>query len=180
MRMKAYPARAKAIGRLKKRLIPAVFAGITLSIMVLLLEYFKTDILYGIGINAVIFASFASSIYIMFIMPNSRAAKSSKFVKSYALAAVVGYLGGLTSSMLPLFAVAGMVIFVLTVLLILTYSEHPPAAAIAFAFVLFHVGITGMVIIAAGVAIVLLSRFVLEKKIFEIERKIEKKKSTKA
>ena len=180
MRMKAYPARAKAIGRLKKRLIPAVFAGITLSIMVLLLEYFKTDILYGIGINAVIFASFASSIYIMFIMPNSRAAKSSKFVKSYALAGVVGYLGGLISGMLPLFAVAGIVIFVLIALLILTYSEHPPAAAIAFAFVLFHVGVIGMVVIAAGVAIVLLSRFVLEKKIFEIERKIEKKKSTKA
>ena len=160
--------------RLKRRLIPAVLAGVTLAILIFLLGYFRIDLLYGIGTSAIIFTSFASSIFIMFIMPNSRAAKSSKFVKSYLLAAIVGYIGGFATSILPLFVIAGVVLFVLIVLLILTYSEHPPAAAIAFAFVLFHIGIAGIAIIIAGIATMLFFRFVLEKAIFELERDMEK------
>ncbi|MCL4373888.1 MAG: HPP family protein [Candidatus Marsarchaeota archaeon] len=166
--------RERSSKRLKRRLIPAVLAGVTLAILVFLLGYFRIDLLYGIGTSAIIFTSFASSIFIMYIMPNSRAAKSSKFLKSYLLAAIVGYMGGLTTSILPLFVIAGIVIFVLIVLLILTYSEHPPAAAIAFAFVLFHVGVAGIAIIIAGIATILFFRFVLEKIIFELERDIEK------
>ncbi|ASI13615.1 multipass membrane protein [Candidatus Mancarchaeum acidiphilum] len=160
--------------RLKRRLTPAVLAGATLAILVLLLEYFRIDLLYGIGTSAIIFTSFASSIFIMFITPNSRAAKAGKFVKSYLLAAIVGYIGGFATIILPLFVVAGIVIFVLIVLMILTYSEHPPAAAIAFAFVLSHIGLAGIAIIIIGIAIVLALRFFLEKSIFEFERKIEK------
>jgi uncharacterized integral membrane protein len=166
--------RERSSERLKKRLIPAVLAGAILAILVFLLEYFRIDLLYGIGTSAIIFTSFASSIFIMFIMPNSRAAKSGKFVKSYLLAAIVGYIGGFATSILPLFVIAGIVLFVLIVLLILTYSEHPPAAAIAFAFVLFHVGLAGIAIIIAGIATILFFRFVLEKIIFELERNIEK------
>ncbi len=166
--------RERSKNRLKRRLIPAALAGATLAILVLLLEYFRIDLLYGVGTSAIIFTSFASSIFIMFIMPNSRAAKASKFVKSYLLAAIVGYIGGFATSILPLFVVAGIVVFVLIVLMILTYSEHPPAAAIAFAFVLSHIGIAGIAIIVIGIAIILLLRFILEKSIFELERKIEK------
>lgn len=164
----------KSSKRLKRRLIPALLAGVTLAILVFLLEYFRIDLLYGIGSSAVIFSSFASSIFIMFITPNSRAAKSSKFVKSYLLAAIVGYIGGFATSVLPLFIVAGVVVFVLILILILTYSEHPPAAAIAFAFVLFRVGVAGIAIVLAGIGIIVLFRFLLEKTIFEFERSIKK------
>ena len=52
--------------RLKHRIIPAVLAGLNLALLVFLLEYFNIDKAYGLGTSAVIFTSFASSIYIMF------------------------------------------------------------------------------------------------------------------
>ena len=164
----------KSYARLKRRIVPAALAGVTLSMLVLLLEYSKVDALYGYGTSIVIFTSFASSIFIMFIMPSSRAAKMGKFVKSYVLAAIVGYLGSMAVGILPLFLISGIVIFALAVLLILTNSEHPPAAAIAFAFVLFHVGEFGILIIATGIAVILLFRYVLEKSIFELEHEVKK------
>ena len=156
--------------RLKHRIVPAILAGLALSLLVFLLEYFKIDKAYGLGTSAVIFTSFASSIYIMFITPNARAARNSKFVKSYALAGIVGSLGGLGLAVMPLYSVAALVIFSVSVLMIITKSEHPPAAAIAFAFVLFRIGGIGIIIIASGVIIVVALRYLLEKTTFEIER----------
>ncbi len=164
----------KKIVRLKRRILPALLAGITLSILVLLLNYFNIDLRYGFGISAIIFTSFASSIFIMFIIPNSRAAQYSKFVKSYIFAAIVGYLGGFAINILPLYVVSGIVLFVLILLLIITSSEHPPAAAIAFAFVLYHIGFVGIILIVVGIIIVLILRFVLEKSIFEVEMDLKK------
>ncbi len=151
-----------------------MLAGFTLALLVALLLYLKIDALYGVGTSAIIFTSFASSIFIMFITPNSRAAKNAKFVKSYMLAAVVGYFGDLLLIALPLAIVVGLVLFLLIVLMILTRSEHPPAAAIAFAFVLFRVGIVGLIVIFSGVAIIVAVRFLLEKAIFEVEREVRR------
>ena len=164
----------EALKRLKFRLIPAILAGLNLAILVFFLQYFNIDKAYGLGTSAVIFTSFASSIYIMFITPNSRAAKNSKFVKSYAIAGVVGSLGGLGLAIMPLYAVAALVIFFVSVLMIITKSEHPPAAAIAFAFVLFRIGYIGIIIIASGVVIVIALRYILEKTMFEVEREVLK------
>jgi hypothetical protein len=164
----------EALKRLKFRLIPAILAGLNLALLVFFLQYFNIDKAYGLGTSAVIFTSFASSIYIMFITPNSRAAKNSKFVKSYAIAGVVGSLGGLGLAIMPLYAVAALVIFFVSVLMIITKSEHPPAAAIAFAFVLFRIGYIGIIIIASGVVIVIALRYILEKTMFEVEREVLK------
>ena len=164
----------EASKRLRHRLVPAFLAGITIALLVFMLQYFNIDKAYGLGTSAVIFTSFASSIYIMFIIPNSRAARNSKFVKSYALAGITGYIGGLGLAWLPLYVVAAMVIFFLIMLMILTKSEHPPAAAIAFAFVLFHVGYLGIIIIVSGVILVVVMRYILEKSIFGIEREMVK------
>ncbi len=162
------------IGRLRARLVPALLASLTLAILIALLVYFNVDKAYGIGTSAVIFTSFASSIFIMFITPSSRAAKPKRFVKSYLLAGVIGYLGSMALPFVPLFAVAGLVLFFMIVTMIITDSEHAPAAAIAFAFVLFKVGILGMIIIASAVAIILAIRFVLEALIFRFEKDIER------
>ncbi len=171
-RMKEPKNVREALSRLKKRLVPALLASLTLMLLVAMLVYFKIDSAYGLGTSAIIFTSFASSIFIMFITPNSRAARNSKFLKSYILAAITGYIGGLSLSVLPLFAVAGLVLFVLILLMVITQSEHPPAAAIAFAFVLFHIGTLGIIIIFSGVAIVIVLRYALEKGIFEVEREV--------
>ncbi|MCL4371711.1 HPP family protein [Candidatus Marsarchaeota archaeon] len=173
-RMKEPRSFKEALRRLKYRVVPSIFAGVALGVLVFMLKYFEIDKAYGLGTSAVIFTSFASSIYIMFIMPNSRASHNSKFVKSYVIAGIVGTLGGLGLAYVPLYAIAAIVMFTVSVLMIVTKSEHPPAAAIAFAFVLFHVGIIGIIIIASGVALVVLLRFVLEKSMFEIEREVRR------
>ncbi|MCL4387660.1 HPP family protein [Candidatus Marsarchaeota archaeon] len=160
--------------RLKHRIVPAILAGLALALLVFLLQYFDIDKAYGLGTSAVIFTSFASSIYIMFITPNSRAAKNSKFVKSYTIAGIVGSIGGLGLAVMPLYVVAALVIFFVSVLMIITKSEHPPAAAIAFAFVLFRIGVIGIIIIASGVIIVVTLRYLLEKTTFEVEREMLK------
>ncbi|MCL5679742.1 MAG: HPP family protein [Candidatus Marsarchaeota archaeon] len=164
----------EAAKRLKHRIVPALLAGLVLALLVFMLQYFNIDRAYGLGTTAVIFTSFASSIYIMFIMPNSRAARNSKFVKSYIIAGIIGYIGGLGLAYLPLYAIVAVVLFVVSLLMIITKSEHPPAAAIAFAFVLFHMGYLGIIIIASGVIIVVVLRYLLEKTIFEIEREMLK------
>jgi len=66
--------------------------------------------------------------------------------------------------------VAGLVVFVLALAMIATHSEHPPVAAIAFAFVLFKVGILGILVIALGVLVILAVRFALERIVFRFEK----------
>jgi len=84
--MKSKRIRPKSNNLLARTLVPALLAGFTLALLIFILSYFRIDLAYGTGTSAVIFTSFASSIFIMFLMPRSTAAKSSKFVKSYALA----------------------------------------------------------------------------------------------
>jgi hypothetical protein len=93
---------------------------------------------------------------------------------SYLLAGIIGYLGSMALPLMPLFVVVGLVMFFLIIAMIMTDSEHAPAAAIAFAFVLFRVGILGIIIIASAVAIILAIRFVLEAMIFRFEKGIGK------
>ena len=59
--------------------------------------------------------------------------------------------------------------------MIAKHSEHPPAAAIAFAFVLFKVGILGILVIALGVLIILSVRFALERLVLGFVKDIERR-----
>jgi len=61
--------------------------------------------------------------------------------------------------------------------MIATHSEHPPAAAIAFAFVLFKVGILGILVIALGVLIILAVRFTLERLMFKFEKRLREEEA---
>jgi len=88
--MKSRRMRPKSNNLLARTLVPSLLAGFTLALLVFVLSYFRIDLAYGTGTSLVIFTSFASSIFIMFLMPRSTAAKSSKFVKSYALAGIIG------------------------------------------------------------------------------------------
>ncbi len=163
----------EALGRMKIRIVPAILASVALSMLVFLLVYFKIDAISGVGTSAVIFSSFASSIFIMFIMPNSKMAKIGKFVKSYLIAGVIGFLGSLGLAVFPIYIISAFVLFGVIVLSVITRSDHPPAAAIAFAFVLFHISYGGILVIVLGVIIVVFLRYVLEKSIFELEREVK-------
>jgi len=80
--MKSKRIRPKSNNLLARTLVPSLLAGFTLALLVFVLSYFRIDLAYGTGTSLVIFTSFASSIFIMFLMSHSTAAKTSKFVNS--------------------------------------------------------------------------------------------------
>lgn len=150
-------------------LVPALLAGATLCLTLVLLSLLRIDLRYGAGSSLIIFASFASSIFIMYMTPHSKAAKPSKFVKSYLLAGIVGYFGYAILAFMPLYYAAGFVMFLISMLMVVTRSEHPPAAGIAFAFVLFRIGVFGIIAVASGALLILFVRYMLNLIVFKFE-----------
>lgn len=154
---------------LRNGLLPALFAAITVSAIYYIFISGGFDKLYGAGSSEVIFASFAASVFILFMMPRSRAARVPKFAKSYFMAAIIGYLGFLLSMHIPTAIAIGITIFVLIVLLVATKSEHPPAVGIAFAFVIYRVGFYGVFEVIAILIAIIGIRILLEESVFAIK-----------
>ena len=110
-----------------------------------------------------IFTSFASSAFILFLMPYSKAAKRTRFVKSYIIAGVFGYTGFFLSRFVNFYIMAGIIIFVVSLLLFETDSEHPPAIGIAVAFMIFKIPIYGILTLIAGIFILVAARYIMQK-----------------
>ncbi len=157
---------------LNNRIIPAVLATVAVSILTYILYSLNLDISRAQGSSAILFASFSVSAFILFMTPRSKAAHLDKFIKSYALGTALGYFGLLILRFLPLYVVAGLVMFPLSLLLYVTRSEHPPAVGIAMAFVLYRVDIYGVLIVIAAVIVLALLRIVLEKFVFIVENEL--------
>jgi hypothetical protein len=155
--------------KLRNVAVPAILTAISMMIILIALDYFHFDLAYGVGTTAIIFASFASSAFILFMTPKAKSAKVSRFVKSYVIGGVVGFCGSLMLAYVPLYVTAAAVIFVVSVLLYITDSQHAPAVAIAFAFVIFHIDVLGMLVVMAGALLLILLRFTLERVVFIIE-----------
>lgn len=159
---------------LKNRVIPALLTALTVSILTYILYSVNFDISHGAGSSAILFASFGTSAFVLFMMPKSKAAAISKFVKIYILGTILGVLGFFMLDFLPLYIVAGFIIFLLSILVYVTKSEHPPGVGIALAFVLFRIDIYGVLIVALAVVILLFLRVVLEKFVYIVEKDILK------
>jgi CBS-domain-containing membrane protein len=159
---------------IKNRIIPAVLTALTVSVLIFVLYYVNFDLSYGTGSSAILFASFGTSAFVMFMMPRSKAATISKFVKSYALATILGIFGFFLLDFLPLYVVAGLVIFLLALLMYMTRSEHPPGVGIAMAFVLYRIDIYGVLIVALAVVILLFLRIALERFVYIVETDVIK------
>ena len=155
--------------RLRNKVIPSLFAAITIAILVYLMEYVKFDQLYGTGSSIVIYSSFAASAFILFVTPYARAAKVHRFVGAYILAAIIGVAGYYLDDYLGLYITIAIVVFVMALAMIESRVQHPPAMGIAFAFVLFHTGYVGVLTVLLGVVIILSMRIVLEKTVYELE-----------
>lgn len=159
---------------IKNRIIPALLTALSVSILTFILYSVNFDISHGAGSSAILFASFGTSAFVLFMMPRSKAATISKFVKSYVISTLLGVVGFFLLDLLPLYVVAGIVIFFLAILLFITRSEHPPSVGIAMAFVLFRVDLFGVLIVALAVVILLFLRIVLEKSVYIMEKDIIK------
>lgn len=157
---------------LKDRVMPAVLTALATSILMYLLYTVNFDLLYGVGASAIIFASFGSSAFLLFMMPRIGSSRVSSFVRSYIMAAIIGEAGFYASFFMPVYVIAGIVVFALSMLMYATSSLHPPAIAIALAFVLYRIGVYGILIVALGVVILIFLRKVLERFVYIIERNI--------
>lgn len=155
--------------RLRNKVIPSLFAAITIAILVFLMKYVKFDVLYGIGSSTVIYSSFAASAFILFVTPYARAAKVHRFVGAYLLAAIIGVAGYYLADYLGLYITIAIVVFAMALAMIESRVQHPPAMGIAFAFVLFHTGYIGVLVVLLGVVIILGMRIALESFVYELE-----------
>ena len=165
--------RALVERHIRNRILPAAMTALSIAIVAYMLHVASLDILQASGLSVLIFASFASSAFVLFMTPRSRAAFPKKFVKSYFVAALVGYAGLLLTQPLGLYVAAFIVIFLVSLLLPLIRAEHPPAVGIAFAFLIFRVGISGIVTVILGVALLIFVRYFLERAVYLIEEEVE-------
>ena len=155
--------------RLRNKVIPSLFAAITIAILVFLMKYVRFDVLYGTGSSIVIYSSFAASAFILFVTPYARAAKVHRFVGAYILAAIIGVAGYYIADYLGLYITIAIVVFAMALAMIESRVQHPPAMGIAFAFVLFHTGYIGVLVVLLGVVIILGMRIALESFVYELE-----------
>ena len=155
---------------LKKIVIPAFFTAFAAAVLILALKYLDFSIRYGTGSSEIVFASFGSSLFLLFMAPKSKTASVRRFVKSYLLGGVIGVAGSTMLSYLPLFLVAFIIIFVASIVLFISDSVHPPAIAIAFAFVLFRIDVYGMVIVASTTFLIVLLKLFFDRFVYPFEK----------
>ncbi len=160
--------------RIRNHVIPATLMALSLVVLVYILNYVNYDITVGIGASAIIFASFAGSAFLLFMVPRSRTASIPRFAKSYAISCVLGVIGYYVVGIAGIYATVALILFATAMLLVITDSEHPPAMSIAFAFVLFRVSYVGIITVVVAAAVMIAIRVFLEKAVYIIEEDIER------
>ncbi len=138
--------------------LAALIFTFALVAIIYVLDYVNIGLEKGFGYSSIIFASFGASGFILFMMPGTYAARKDVFVRSYFIGGVIGYIGYVLIGILGFYASAAIVLLFVALLLHVTESEHPPAVALAFAFVLFNVGAVGIFIAIFGVFLLLAAK----------------------
>ncbi len=159
--------------RIRNSIVPALLTALSIGVVAYMLSVASLDIRAHTGLSVLIFASFASSAFLLFMLPRSKTARPARFVKSYIIAALLGYLGALSIAVIGEYATIIIIIFVVAMLLPLFDAGHPPAVGIAFAFMLFGVGYAELVLVALGIALLLAMRLLLERAVYIIEEDVE-------
>ncbi len=148
-------------GKKWRVVLPAFFTALSAVLLIAMFDYANFDLSRRSGASAILFASFASSAFLMFMMPRSHAAKLARFVRSYIIGGVMGAIGFTLLPLIGAYWAVGIALFVAALALEGTDSMHPPAMGLALAFIIYDVGYTGVVIAAVGVAmLVLMKRFI--------------------
>lgn len=155
-----------------KKLVNSIAAGVTIGLIVLIMQFVHFDSTYGLGSSAIIYASVGASAFILFVMPKSRAAAKASVITSYIIAGFVGYFSYYSSAYIGLAAAAALAVGLTGIFMVLSNKEHPPAAGLALAFVLFKVGLAGvLLVILLGFLIVGIA-YVLSIFIRDVEKEV--------
>ena len=153
----------------KSAVIPSILLGITLSIFSALFFALRDYLIILADAKYLIFASFGSTAFIMYLMPKSPSAKISKFAKSYVAASLIGYAGLYIAGYLGIFAAIAIVETFIAITMVALKAEHPPAAAIGLVFTINRVGAAGILLIIIGILTISGLTMVLKKTVHVAE-----------
>jgi len=159
---------------MKKSIIPAILLGITVAFLSFLLDITEHELIISSSSKLLIFASFGSSAFIMYMMPESDSAHVDKFVKSYLAAGIIGFISTLIVPYIGLFYSIAVAETFIAIVLIVIKAKHPPAAAIGIVFLLSSVGLYGIIIIIVGIVTISVMTKVLMKTVSKAEVEIKK------
>ena len=166
----------------KSAVIPSILLGITLSIFSALFFALRDYLIILVDAKYLIFASFGSTAFIMYLMPKSPSANISKFAKSYVAASLIGYAGLYISGYLGIFAAIAIVETFIAITMVALKAEHPPAAAIGLVFTINRVGVAGILLIIIGILTISGLTIILNKTVHVAEQEesvIRSKKKSK-
>lgn len=158
--------------RAEKKTVPLLMLAISLAVLVYVLNYVNFDIEHGIGASAIIFASFGGSAFLLFMTPHTASSNIRRFVKAYSIGGILGTIGYFLVPYLSIYLTVAIIIPVVALILEKTDSVHSPAISLTFAFILYHIGVLGIVIVAVAIVILVSIRIFLEKAVFILERKV--------
>ena len=166
--------KARSERYVKKTLIPSILMGITISALSALLYLLRNELVIISESKFLIFASFGSTAFIMFLMPSSPSAGIVRFVKSYTIAAVIGLFGFYAYPVLGTFFDLGIVETLIALALVSARAMHPPAVAIGIVFAVGRVGPYGVAVIALGILTIVVLRIILDKIVLVTEEELSK------
>ncbi len=159
---------------LRHVVFPSVLAGVS----IIVIAYFWNITQYGI-----IFASFGSSAFLVYVTPKSKQANIRNILGAYPLAGFFGYLS--SSYILPFvnfpdvnfdYAITGGIAVMLTILAMrLTGFEHAPAAGAALAFVIKKPEVSSVFfLIGGGITLLVLAKILtfVVKEEYKLEKAI--------
>ncbi len=167
----------KAERYVKNTFVPSIFLGITISAVSVLLFILRNELVIVSDGKFLIFASFGSTAFIMYLMPSSPTAKIDKFVKSYAIASVIGLFGFYAYPVLGTFFDLAIVETLIALALVSLKAIHPPAAAIGIVFAIGKVGPYGIVVIMLGILTIIGLKIMLDRVVLVTEDELAKKHS---
>lgn len=142
--------------------MPALFTSLSVVMLIAMFDYANYDLSRKSGASAILFASFASSAFLMFMLPDLKPAKMARFVRSYLIGGAMGAIGFTLLPFIGAYLSVGVILFATALLLMWTDSMHPPAMGLALAFIVYDVGYTGMVIAGIGVVMLLVMKWIID------------------
>ncbi len=161
---------------IRNHIIPAIFIGITVSFTIFALSLFHVYIVPVA--KFIVFSSFASTSFLLFMESKQSASRISKFVKSYIIAGIMGIAGFFISVHIGIYYSLAVVETAIALLLVITESEHPPAMGIGVVFIFERANIFALAFLLTGMVIIILMDKFLNKFIYVLKNdvKVEIKK----
>lgn len=153
--------------QIRNGIIPAIFIGITLSITIFSLSLVH---IYIVPIaKFIVFSSFASSSFLLFMEPHQESSKINKFVKSYIISGVCGIMGFFISLHIGLYITLALVETLVALLLVTFQAMHPPAMGIAVVFILERANLFALLFLFTGMLLIIVFDRFLNKFVYIIE-----------